>query len=199
VVTVLSTTLQEGLSRYGIGETIRTLRLRKKMGLVELGRHSGLSPALLSKIERGKLFPTLPTLLRIALVFSVGLDYFFSPARERRSVGVVRRKDRLRLPEAADSREPAYHFESLDYEAVERRTNAFYVEFQPQKGQKLRTHSHAGGEFIFVLEGTLELTVGLEEFTLDAQDSVYFDAGRPHGYRRVSTKACRAILVTSPA
>jgi transcriptional regulator with XRE-family HTH domain len=47
------------------------------MGLVELGKHTGLSAAMLSKLERGKLFPTLPTLLRIALVFGVGLEYFF--------------------------------------------------------------------------------------------------------------------------
>jgi transcriptional regulator with XRE-family HTH domain len=54
------------------------------MGLVELGRHTGLSPAMLSKIERGQLFLTLPTLLRIALVFSVGLDFFFSGGEEHR-------------------------------------------------------------------------------------------------------------------
>jgi transcriptional regulator with XRE-family HTH domain len=79
---MLSATLQAGLSDYGIGDKIRGLRLDKKLGLVELGRHSGLSPALLSKIERGRLFPTLPTLLRIALVFGVGLEYFFAGARE---------------------------------------------------------------------------------------------------------------------
>ena len=78
---MLSATLQEGLVEYGIGAKIHTLRLKKKMGLVELGQHTGLSPAMLSKIERGRLFPTLPTLLRIALVFSVGLDFFFSGAR----------------------------------------------------------------------------------------------------------------------
>lgn len=195
---MLSPTLQEGLTRYGIGETIRTLRLKKKMGLVELGRHSGLSPALLSKIERGKLFPTLPTLLRIALVFSVGLDYFFSAGRERQHVGIVRRKDRLRLPEPGETKDPAYLFESLDYTAVERRTHAYFVEFQPQKGPKVRTHAHPGGEFIYLLEGTLDLTVGLEEFTLEAQDSAYFDASRPHGYRRSGAKACRALVVTSP-
>ena len=60
---MLSKTLQDGLSDYRIGDTIRTLRLKKKIGLVELGTHTGLSPALLSKIERGRLFPTLPTLL----------------------------------------------------------------------------------------------------------------------------------------
>ena len=56
---MLSATLEAGLSDYAIGGKIRALRLKKKMGLVELGQHSGLSPALLSKLERGRLFPTL--------------------------------------------------------------------------------------------------------------------------------------------
>ena len=51
---MLSATLEAGLSDYAIGAKIRALRLKKKMGLVELGRHSGLSPALLSKLERGR-------------------------------------------------------------------------------------------------------------------------------------------------
>ena len=78
---MLSETLTDGLRRYKIGSKIRTLRLRKKLGLVQLGEHTGLSAALLSKIERGNLFPTLPTLLRIAMVFGVGLELFF--CRER--------------------------------------------------------------------------------------------------------------------
>jgi transcriptional regulator with XRE-family HTH domain len=54
-----------------IPHLFRELRLKNKMGLVELGRHTGLSPAMRSKIERGHLFTTLPTLLRIALVFGL--------------------------------------------------------------------------------------------------------------------------------
>lgn len=68
---MLSETLDSGLRSYGIGAKVRGLRLKKKMGLVELGRHTGLSAALLSKLEREKLFPTLPTLLRVAMVFGV--------------------------------------------------------------------------------------------------------------------------------
>ena len=94
------------------------------MGLVELGKHTGLSPALLSKIERGRLFPTLPTLLRIALVFGVGLEFFFAGAREKPLVAVVRKRERVRLPERPQARDSAFHFESLDYPAVERRFNA---------------------------------------------------------------------------
>src|ERR671912_1319046 len=118
---MLSPTLQEGLRAYAIGPKVRAIRLKKKMGLVELGRHTGLSPAMLSKIERGQLFPTLPTLLRIALVFSVGLDYFFAGNREKAVVGVVRRQERMRFPEKPDARDMAYEFESLDFPAVERR------------------------------------------------------------------------------
>jgi mannose-6-phosphate isomerase-like protein (cupin superfamily) len=117
---------------------------------------------------------------------------------DRRHVGVVRRKDRLRLPEPGEAKDPAYLFESLDFTAVERRTHAYFVDFQPMKGAKLRTHVHPGGEFIYILEGTLELTVGQEDVALEAHDSAYFDASRPHGYRRGGAKPCRAIVVTSP-
>ncbi len=88
---MLSATLDEGLRAYDIGGRLRALRLSKKMGLVELGRHTGLSAALLSKIERGRLFPTLPTLLRIALVFGVGLEFFISDDSRRNAVAIVRR------------------------------------------------------------------------------------------------------------
>ena len=91
-------TISEGLGRYSIGEKLRSMHQRKSMGLAELGRHTGLSAGLLSKPERGKLFPTLPTLLRIAMVFGVGLDYFFTDERKRRVVGVVRREERVSVP-----------------------------------------------------------------------------------------------------
>lgn len=74
-----SETVVAGLKKYGIGSKLRTLRLRKSMGLAELSKHTGLSPALLSKLERDLMHPTLPTLFRIAIVFSVGLEYFFNP------------------------------------------------------------------------------------------------------------------------
>src|SRR5579871_3743347 len=96
---MINETITAGLRPYSIGEKIRALRLKKSMGLVELGRHTGLSAALLSKLERGKLFPTLPTLLRIALVFSIGLDHFFTDERKRRVIAVARKKDRVRFPE----------------------------------------------------------------------------------------------------
>jgi transcriptional regulator with XRE-family HTH domain len=194
---MLSATLRTGLGNYDIGGKLRTLRLKKKMGLVELGQHTGLSPAMLSKIERGRLFPTLPTLLRIALVFGVGLEFFFAGAREKPVVAIARKRERVRLPERPQARDSAFHFESLDYAAVERRFNAYYAEFLPVAADKRRPHGHGGAEFIYVLKGTLSVQIGTDEHTLGQGDSIYFESSIPHSYGRGGKRACSAIVVTS--
>lgn len=194
---MLSETLTAGLERYRIGPKVHALRLKKKLGLVQLGEHTGLSPAMLSKIERGQLFPTLPTLLRIALVFGVGLEFFFAGAREKPLVAVVRKGDRVQLPDRPGAREVAYRFESLDYPATERRFNCHYAEFFPVPPDRLRPHDHPGVEFIFAIQGTLSVHLGGEEHALDAGDSLYFDSSVPHAYRRSAGRTCSAIVVTA--
>jgi transcriptional regulator with XRE-family HTH domain len=194
---MLSKTLQDGLNDYGIGAKIRALRLKKKIGLVDLGKHTGLSPALLSKIERGRLFPTLPTLLRIALVFGVGLEYFFAGSREKPLAAITRKDQRVELPERPGAREVAYRFASLDYPATERRFNCYVAEFFPVAPEKLRTHDHAGVEFIYMINGTLSLHMNDEEHVLETGDAIYFDASSPHAYRRSGGRLCTAVVVTA--
>jgi transcriptional regulator with XRE-family HTH domain len=192
---VVSQTVVDGLRPYNIGEKIRGLRLRKKMGLVELGRHTGLSAALLSKLERGKLFPTLPTLLRIALVFSVGLEFFFREDKKH-AVAVVRKSERQRFPEKPTTNDISYFFESLDFSATERKINSYYADFQPIAADKARVHYHPGIEFLYVINGELALKVGNDEYMLDTGDSIYFDSSVPHSYRKTGKKNCDGIVVT---
>jgi transcriptional regulator with XRE-family HTH domain len=194
---MLSDTLTNGLQAYGIGGKMRALRLRKKMGLVELGQHTGLSPALLSKIERGKMFPTLPTLLRVALVFSVGLDYFFGGGQRRPALAVVRATERVSFPNRAGARHPAYRFECLDYPVTERLLNAYFVRFEAAGAEPAEPHQHEGAEIVFVISGTLAVTVGSDEHVLQEGDSIYFDPSPSHSYRRVGKKTCTAVVVTT--
>jgi transcriptional regulator with XRE-family HTH domain len=194
----MNATISDGLGRYSIGEKLRTLRLRKNLGLVELGKHTGLSAALLSKLERGKLFPTLPTLLRISLVFGVGLEYFFNDERKRRVVGIVRREERVRFPERPGVQDVPYYFECLDFRATERKLSAFLADFQDVPAEKAKPHQHAGIEFLYVLKGSLTLKIGSEEFMLEAEDSIYFDSAVQHSYRRRGAKACTGVIITVP-
>jgi len=194
---MLTTTLDQGLQRYAIGEKVRTLRLRKKLGLVELGKHTGLSPALLSKIERGKLHPTLPTLLRIALVFNVGLEFFFAGAREKPACGIVRQAERLTFPDKPGTAAAQYRFQALDYTVPERKLNAYHAEFFAVPAGAVHRHAHPGAEFLYVLSGSLGVEIGEDQHVLDTGDSMYFDSSVPHGYRKTAGRVCRALVITT--
>ena len=194
---MVSKTIEDNLRPYQIGPKLRALRLKKSMGLVELGKHTGLSPALLSKLERDKLYPTLPTLLRIALVFNVGLDYFFTDERKRHVVSVVKKEERIKLPDHPGTEDTAYYFESLDFKCNERRTNSYLAEFEPIAEEKLKPHQHPGSEFLHVMKGRLGLRIGMDDYELDAGDSIYFDPSVPHTYRRVGKQPCQAMIVTA--
>lgn len=191
-----SPTLAHGLRAYGIGGRLRVLRLKKKMRLVELARHTGLSAAMLSKLERGLLFPTLPTLLRIALVFGVGLDHFFAAGAAQKAAGIVRQRDRTRFAERLGGRDVQWEFECLDFAATERKLNAYWVKFQ--RPAKPRAHEHDGGEFIHVLKGTLLVRIAGEDHALEAGDSMYFDSSQPHAYSSGGHGTCAALVVTTP-
>jgi len=194
---MVSQHLKETLDRYHVGEKIKQLRLRRKMGLVELSRHTGLSPAMISKLEHGKLYPTLPTLSRIAMVFSTGLDFFFSDERRKHTFALARRKDRLRFPEAPELDHASFDFESLDFLATDRRFNAYLAEFRVVPAAQLHVHHHSGVEFIYVLQGKLALKIGAEQEILEAGDSLYFDSQFPHGYSRLGSKPCSALVITA--
>jgi transcriptional regulator with XRE-family HTH domain len=178
-----------------IGERIKRLRLKKSMGLVELGKHSGLSASFLSQLETGRVVPTLRNLARIALVFSKDLSYFFDTDPSAR-FRIHRRKDRVRLPQTGVE-PPATFIESLGTMAPDREMDPYFAEFQPlTKEMEPKAHMHAGSEFLYVLEGELELRHGDQACTLEAGDAVYFDSSTPHSYQCAGKKPAGAIIVT---
>jgi transcriptional regulator with XRE-family HTH domain len=191
---MVSDTITKGLKKYAIGSKLRRLRLGKSMGLLELSRHTGLSAGLLSKLERDLMHPTLPTLLRIALVFSVGLEYFFD-SESKPVLEIVRKKDRLRFPESPETAQVAYYFESLDFPVHNRALNSYLAEFEPSQPEQCRLHEHTGIEFLYVLSGRLEIRTATDHYELSEGDAIYFDSSVPHGYRRIGAKCTAALVV----
>ena len=191
-------TIHRVLSGYELGRKLRALRLRKKIALVDLGKHTGLSASMLSQLENGRLVPTLATLARIAMVFDVGLDHFFGARRGQKTFAVVRAAERLRFPDRADTPNPAYFFECLAFAAQGKGLQAYLAEFPHRGPDDVQDHIHEGAELLFVLEGSLGVRFEGEEHILKAGDSVYFDATEPHAYRGASRSAARAVVVTTP-
>ncbi len=178
-----------------IGERIKRLRLKKSMGLVELGRQTGLSASFLSQLETGRVVPTLRNLARVAMVFGKDLNHFFE-AEPQPMFRVHRKKERTRLPQSGVD-DPTYYFESLGFMVPDRQIDPYLAEFLPQRqGGEVRSHVHPGAEFLYVLEGALEIRHADKTHILEAGDGVYFDASSPHGYRCSGTTPAQAIIVT---
>lgn len=189
-------TLRAGLSHYRIGPKVHALRKRKKLSLVQLGAHTGLSSAMLSKIERGQLFPTLPTLLRIAMVFDLGLDHFFVDPDKRCVLAVVRKADRIRLPNQPGKGPPAYFFESLDFPVNNRKIHTFHAEF-PLEARASPSHAHEGEELIYVISGAIVVHVDGHDTALTEGDAMYFDSSLLHSYRGDAKAPSAAIVVVA--
>ena len=112
-------------------------------------------------------------------------------------MAVVRKPDRVRLPDRAGAREVAFRFEALDYPATERRFNCYDAEFFPVALDKLRPHDHPGVEFIYAVRGALGVHNNAQEHVLEEGDAMYFDSTVPHAYRRSGKALCSAVIVTA--
>ncbi|HEY1903420.1 MAG TPA: XRE family transcriptional regulator [Terracidiphilus sp.] len=188
-------TAERVIAEKHIGERIKRLRLKKSMGLVELGKHTGLSASFLSQLETGRVVPTLRNLSRIAMVFSKDLSYFFE-TEPNALFRIHRRNERVRLPQTGVT-DPTYYFESLAYMVPDRHMDPYFAEFIPlTKDMEPKAHMHPGFEFLYMLEGELEIHHGDQVCTLEAGDAVYFDASTPHSYECVGKRSANAIIVT---
>ena len=190
-----SETAENFIAEKHIGERIKRLRLKKSMGLVELGRHTGLSASFLSQLETGRVVPTLRNLARIAMVFSKDLSYFFE-TEPHSLFRVHRQKERVRLPQSG-TEDPTYFFESLGYMVPDRQMDPYFAEFVPlRKSQDVRPHVHAGYEFLYTLQGELEIRHADQVSVLEPGDAVYFDASTPHSYVCSGKTPAVALIVT---
>jgi transcriptional regulator with XRE-family HTH domain len=191
-------TAEQFIAEKHIGERIKRLRLKKSMGLVELGRQTGLSASFLSQLETGRVVPTLRNLARIAMVFSKDLAYFFE-TEPQPLFRVHRRRERVRLPQTGTDH-PAYFFESLAFMVPDRQMDPYFAQFLPvedeiAREEAIRTHVHPGCEFLYVLDGRLELRQGENHATLEPGDAVYFDSSVAHSYLCVGEKPASAVIV----
>ncbi len=192
---MLSDTLIEQIDAYRIGPKIHQLRQEKRLSLSQLGDHTGLSAGMLSKIERGVVVPTLPSLVRIALVFGVSLDHFFTPEHARPTAEHIRAEDRIQLPIESDAG-LSYLLESLDFPVSDRPLEAYLAEF-PARAHPSTPHRHAGVELIYILEGQIILTIHGRRHRLAAGDAFYFDADFDHSYENAGDATARALVAVT--
>ena len=166
-----------------IGERMKSLRIARGMTLAELGGQVSLSPSYLSQIERDRLTPSLTTLMGIAQALAVEPRYFFETGEE---TTLVRRSDQAIQPENEALGMTSYSLSTLRADNI---LKVNRVELQPYSGlQELAAFT--GEEMCFILSGEMAVTVGEETHTLQAGDSIHYDALLPHSWLPEGDQPC---------
>ena len=179
---------QWSLEPYCIGLKLRSLRIQKRLTLSRLAAETGLSTALLSKLETDRMIPTLPTLATISRVYGVGLGHFFSEPT-RHTLSITRK---AHLEGATRGPEPARTL-PLNFDIA--RLNAQVVEFQPgAPSTALRNAAETVG-VIYVLEGKLRLDAGGLQETLETGDCACIDSEMPMAWSAADKSVCRVLAV----
>lgn len=178
-----------------IGERIRAMRLRRSMGLVELGRLTGLSASFLSQLETGRVVPTIRNLARIAMVFEKDLSCFF---KQERKVTFRRLSKSDRIPITRKQKLNAkFVSESLSSLIPDRHIVPCLAEFQPGGDEcEFTPKVFTGTEFLYVLDGQLELCLSNQTQFLEAGDVCWIDASTPRQYLCHGSSTARALIVT---
>jgi transcriptional regulator with XRE-family HTH domain len=195
VDTVDEATVETSIEAKKIGEKMRRLRLRRSMGLVELGQQVGLSASFLSQLETGRVIPTLRNLARIALVFKKDFSYFLSDEAET-VFRVSRAKDRIRLP-IGEREDPFLLSESMSILIPDRNIVPCIAEFLPAvDGGAFQPPLSPGLELVYVISGPLALSAENRTEVLHAEDSAWIDRSAKRMYRCHEDKPARALIVT---
>ena len=174
-----------------IGEQIKKIRLLRQLTIRQLAAGTGLSPALISQIERDQANPSISSLKKIADKLEVPLTALFESTSENYSQ-VVRRNARKKL---VPNNRITYELLSPNSSVAMELLYSIYEE-GATSGEEL--YSHKGEEGGIVIQGTMEVTVGSEVHVLNEGDSIYFKADIPHRYRNVGKGKLIAIWAITP-
>jgi transcriptional regulator with XRE-family HTH domain len=181
---------QWSLEPYCIGLKLRSLRNSKRLTLSRLAAETGLSTALLSKLETDRMIPTLPTLATIARVYGVGMDYFFKePSRHKLS---ITRKAHLQGNGRGTEQ---VKVTPLNADGEGFRLVAQVVEFPPGGSTVAMNAFEETGAVIYVLEGRLRLVAGAMHEVLETGDCACMESEMPLAWSAADKHRCRVLAV----
>jgi len=180
-----------------VGEKIKQIREMKKVSIEELAVRSGMELAMIQKIEQEKNIPSLAPLVKIARALGVRLGTFLDDSDNYGPV-VVRsgeyQKGARFTSQSSEAREHLNFF-SLAFDKAGRNMEPFIVEIEPGQQSDYMLSSHEGEEFIYVLEGEIEINYGKEVYRLAKDDSIYLDSIVLHNVHAGNNHSAKILAV----
>jgi quercetin dioxygenase-like cupin family protein len=168
-----------------VGKKIRRERVKKKMSLDRVANETGFSIDYLKGVEAGKVIPPVGALLQLSKALEIDSGFFL---REQESS----LKSRIK---AYTMRTENYAYTTLTPGAENKHLKAFKITIETMQDHKGVGYQHEGEEFIYVLAGKIELTVGDHVNKLNEGESLHFNSGIRHKLRNIGEEKAELLVV----
>ncbi len=196
---------QWSLEPYCIGMKLRSLRTQKRLTLARLATETGLSTALLSKLETDRMIPTLPTLATISRVYGVGLSYFFKEP-SRHSLSITRKAhlqaqergtESIRVTPLNAAGSAVLAKTSATSDCLGPRLVAQMIEFPGGGAANTSDCFNETNGLVYVLEGLLQLDSGGLHELLEPGDCAYVESDMALAWSAADKHRCRILAVSA--
>lgn len=183
-----------------IGEKIKSLRETKQLSVAEVAERSGLRVEQIERIEGNVDFPSLAPLIKIARVLGVRLGTFLDDQAELGPV-ICRKKDSTEANSIGFTNNEAHGRKHMEYHSLSqdksgRHMEPFLIDIaSSEEGADFVLSTHEGEEFIYVLEGIIEINYGKNTYILEAGDSIYYDSIIAHHVHAATESTARILGV----
>ncbi len=180
-----------------IGHEVRAYRKKLGITVTDLASATGVSVGMLSKIENGNISPSLTTLQTLSKALGVPITAFFRGFEEPRSATFVKAGQGVNI-ERRGTR-AGHQYSLLGH--IDNNTSGVTVEpyliTLTTDSDVFPTFQHEGMEFLYMLEGEVVYRHGEQLFTMQAGDSLFFDADAPHGPEELVQLPARYLSIIS--
>jgi len=181
-----------------VGEKIKSLREIREISVAELAERTGLSVEQIERIEKNIDIPSLAPLIKIARALGVRLGTFLDDQDEMGAV-VCRKQETADATisfsnNAVDAR-THMHYHSLSKSKADRHMEPFIIDIEAVGDAGYELSSHEGEEFVYVMEGAIEVCHGKKKYVIEAGDTIYYDSIVPHHLHGYQGQAAKILAV----
>ena len=186
---------EESLISLSVGARIKAVRETKALSLQDVAQRTGFSESTIAQIETGEILPPLGDMVKLARALEMKMGYLLVQG-ESKPYTVVHKKNRKPVSRYGSQKtlRYGYTYESLAPEKKERNMEPFLVTLEPTSLDESPS-THDGEEFIFVLDGEIEVVLGDNREILSPEDSIYYDSTLPHRVRALGDQSARILAV----
>lgn len=179
----------------GVGERIKKLRELKRLSIGDVSQRTGISEEMLESIEADAIAPPLGTLTKLARALEMKMGYLLT-AGEPKPFVITRKDERKPVSRHAAEQQSKYGYSylSLSPGMRDRNMEPFLVTLSPTV-EEVPGSVHEGEEFIYVLEGEMEVVIGEHREVLYPGDTIYYHSSIPHVVKCHEGKPSKILAV----